>query len=166
MAVTEEPVWPNPESQAEAAAGWELYDVRDASPPPPALPAVLAAVEARQARYAFIAEAMARYGGDSSLGRNTPLYISPARLGHLSARWGGGFAVAPPWCRRSSAAPDGERGVGRGEEEQGKQRSTPDGGDRAAMDPPPGQPRRRLIAFGSVAIEEARLRSALGASCC
>ena len=76
------------ESAAEKYEKWSSVPIRDDEPPPGPPPEVLRALAARQEHYMFLAQAMARYGGDSC-SPNLPLYISPARLGHLSARWCG-----------------------------------------------------------------------------
>ena len=117
--VTEEPVWPNPESQAWQAQGWSEGDTRDAERPPLPDPAVLQRVQARQEHLRYLAGAavcthtpaslaglhrshgsvlavsQARMGGDCN--PNMPAYLSPAAVGHVS-RW---FAL--PWCADSRA---------------------------------------------------------------
>ncbi len=87
-----------------------------------------------------------------------PLYITPTRLGHLSERWGGGWAVLP-YCARpveldGAAAAEGEGAAVQAEEESG------------AEDASVVVARRKLIAFASTASEQERLRRALYASCC
>ena len=87
-----------------------------------------------------------------------PLYVTPTRLGHLSERWGGGWAVLP-YCARpveldGAAAAEGEGAV-QAEEESGAE-------DDASV----VMARRKLIAFASTASEQERLRRALYASCC
>ena len=89
-----------------------------------------------------------------------PLYITPTRLGHLSERWGGGWAVLP-YCARpveleGAAAAEGEGAAVQAEKESGADDD----------DAPVVVARRRLIAFASTASEQERLRRALYASCC
>ena len=88
-----------------------------------------------------------------------PLYITPTRLGHLSERWGGGWAVLP-YCARpveldGAAAAEGEGAV------QAEEESGPEDDDASVV-----VARRKLIAFASTASEQERLRRALYASCC
>lgn len=137
--------------------------IRDAVPPPSPLPEVLQALHERQEQYAFLAQAMARYGGDAC-SQNLPLYISPARLGHLSKKWGGGWAVLPFCAQPIDASRTLGVVVSEDSESKGQAVVVVDNDDGEAHQVTVA--RRQLIAFASTAEEQERLRRALYASCC
>eukprot|EP01052_Picozoa_sp_SAG31_P018863 SAG31_NODE_1353_length_8663_cov_6.353690_4_plen_251_part_00 len=53
--VTEEPVWPNPESQAWARLTFDRWYIQDATPPPDLYPELASAMAEKQRHYAFLA---------------------------------------------------------------------------------------------------------------
>ena len=178
--VTEEEVWPNPESQAWQGQRWALISpkTRDPEPPPPPDPAVAARVEARQEHLQFLAGAVARMGDCTP---NMPIYLSPTAIGHLN-KW-----AVLPWCsepvgddagdaaerpgacglkvalcgrggggREANGAAGGEgQAVAGGEEEAAAQQAT------SVI-----QRRRPLVSFANSAQEQEALRLAVMTGCC
>ena len=156
-AATDEKVWPNPEEPASKYKSWFTLKIRDETSPPEPSADVLQRLHARQEQYAFLAQAMARFGGDSC-SQNLPLYVSPARLGHLSERWGGGWAVLPFCAQPATLVPAHAKALG--DSPQPESESDEDGGSGVRLT------RRQLIAYASTQDEQERLRRALYASCC
>ena len=151
--VTEESVWPNPESQAWARLSADRWMIQDPTPPPELYPELAAAMAERQRHYSFLAGAMAKYGDCSP---NTTMRMSPARIGHLQ-RW-----AAIPWCD----VHDGGAGQGgeHGEATTGGRSITVSLGGSGA-DQPARAP-RRLIGFAGGACEIERLRKEILFGCC